>query len=247
MEKVKVTEPPPQPQVFLQTLNYDYQLSPKILNYPSAPTFRSLDSRRVCYCVSDALPPSIFTALKDHLVHASTNYFSEHAYTDGFTGEPATPYFSYVMPLPKIRDASSTTFISSLVSQIYSVCLPSVGSKLSTCKHVEFWCHSRPHVSGHQFHFDSDNEGVGELKHPICTAVVYLTDVGGPTCVTSLKLNSAQSPRRSFLCYPRENSLVCLDGSVLHGVIPGKGVPEDASKRRVTLMFAFWDDVSTAM
>lgn len=34
-------------------------------------------------------------------------------------------------------------------------------------KFVEWWAHRRPHSSGHQMHFDSDNEGRGGVRNPI--------------------------------------------------------------------------------
>ena len=51
---------------------------------------------------------------------------------------------------------------------------------------AEWWAHCRPHGSGHQMHFDSDDEGMGGvIRHPICSAIVFVTGgVGGPTLVT---------------------------------------------------------------
>jgi hypothetical protein len=71
--------------------------------------------------------------------------------------------------------------------------------------------------------------------------VLYLaTGVGGPTVVTTMKLASPRPPRRSYLVHPEENAMVCFDGSVLHGVVPGRGVG-GGGQRRVSLMVAFWD------
>ena len=36
---------------------------------------------------------------------------------------------------------------------------------------AEWWCHSRPHSSGHQMHFDSDDEGIGGVRNPIISTV----------------------------------------------------------------------------
>ena len=51
---------------------------------------------------------------------------------------------------------------------------------------AEWWAHCRPHGSGHQLHFDSDDEGKGGvIRHPICSAIVFVTGgCGGPTLVT---------------------------------------------------------------
>lgn len=54
---------------------------------------------------------------------------------------------------------------------------------------AEWWAHRRPHPSGHQLHFDTDEarlrSGQG-LHTPIVSTVTYLSrrrDVGGPTVV----------------------------------------------------------------
>lgn len=43
---------------------------------------------------------------------------------------------------------------------------------------VEWWAHCRGHSSGHQLHFDSDDEGAGGVRNPLVSTVLYLT--GGP-------------------------------------------------------------------
>jgi len=110
-------------------------------------------------------------------------------------------------------------------------------------------------------HFDSDDEGLGRvIKHPICSAVVYVTGgIGGPTLVTNQTPRSKQLATRGWLVGPEEGRVAVFDGEMLHGVIPGRGVcpalpstsaaaaagfsskPGDA--RRITLMVAFWTTV----
>jgi hypothetical protein len=34
------------------------------------------------------------------------------------------------------------------------------------------------HPSGHQLHFDSENEGRGGVRHPVASAVLYLSQGG---------------------------------------------------------------------
>lgn len=34
---------------------------------------------------------------------------------------------------------------------------------VAEARFAEWWAHCRPHGSGHQMHFDSDNEGLGEV------------------------------------------------------------------------------------
>ena len=49
------------------------------------------------------------------------------------------------------------------------------------CSFAEWWVHTRPHNSGHQLHFDSDDEGVkrgvsGQALHPHCSTVLCLDE-----------------------------------------------------------------------
>lgn len=56
--------------------------------------------------------------------------------------------------------------------------------------------------------------------------VVYVTgDVGGPTLVTTQRLASKKLADRGWIVHPRVNRVCMFDGGVLHGVIPGRGVP----------------------
>src|SRR4051812_969890 len=41
--------------------------------------------------------------------------------------------------------------------------------------HAEWWAHCRPHASGHQLHFDSDDEGRGGVRNPSVSTVLYLS------------------------------------------------------------------------
>lgn len=60
--------------------------------------------------------------------------------------------------------------------------------------------------------------------------VVYVTgDVGGPTLVTTQRLNSKRLAERGWVVHPRENRVCMFDGGVLHGVIPGRGIPSSVS------------------
>jgi hypothetical protein len=126
---------------------------------------------------------------------------------------------------------------------------------------AEWWAHSRPHASGHQMHFDSDDEGAPvastqsnanrrTIRHPICSAVVFVTGgVGGPTLVTDQRDDAKRLARNGWLVAPVAGRVAVFDGECLHGVMPGRGlvskrVSRDVFEpRRVTLMIAFWRDV----
>ena len=43
---------------------------------------------------------------------------------------------------------------------------------------AEWWAHCRPHHTGHQLHFDSDDEGEGGVRNPIITTVLFLSGGG---------------------------------------------------------------------
>lgn len=85
---------------------------------------------------------------------------------------------------------------------------------------AEWWTHSRPHGSGHQLHFDSDETAIEsgyEPNHPIMTLIVFLDgSVGGPSLVTNQVLGGPLATR-GWLCHPVENRAVLFDANYLHG------------------------------
>ena len=88
--------------------------------------------------------------------------------------------------------------------------------------------------------------------------MLYLTPagLGGPTLVTDQTLKKEQLATRGWLVHPQVNRLAGFDGQLLHGVVPGRGVPlrpsardgheeqrgsqRDCVARRITFMAAFW-------
>lgn len=88
---------------------------------------------------------------------------------------------------------------------------------------AEWWAHSRPHSSGHQLHFDTDEARIkkGEGVHcPAVSCVLYLSEeVGGPTLVIEQKFGEGGKGGGSQggLVYPEENRLLMFDGRLLHG------------------------------
>lgn len=165
----------------------------------------------------------------------TANYWIDHQYAV----EPPSPYFSYILSL---ENTSQFGFVGTLVNKIFnSEKLRRKFPKLKNATKVEMWAHNRPHASGHQMHFDSDDEGKNGIRNPIMSTIIFITaGCGGPSLLTSQRLTDVQLARKGWLCYPKSERLVAFDGKYLHGVIPGKGVQ---SGRRVTLMFAFWSDI----
>ncbi len=93
------------------------------------------------------------------------------------------------------------------------------------------------------------------MRNPIISTILYVTagdessdggtlseTTGGPSLVTNQKLSDSRLATKGWMSHPKSQRLVAFDGRYLHGVVPGKGV-RPANKRRVTLMFALWDDV----
>lgn len=62
-----------------------------------------------------------------------------------------------------------------------------------------------------------------QVRNPIVSTVFYVTgEVGGPTLVTPQAFGETTLASHGWMVSPRVNRLTVFDGSVLHGVIPGK-------------------------
>ncbi|CAN0503865.1 unnamed protein product, partial [Ectocarpus sp. 12 AP-2014] len=88
-----------------------------------------------------------------------SRFWSEH----GYNSETGTPgYFSYIHRL----GGAPTTSIEQVINHVRVLAERSF-PEVKEAKFVEWWAHRRPHSSGHQMHFDSDNEGLGGVRNPI--------------------------------------------------------------------------------
>jgi hypothetical protein len=216
-----------------------------------------------CRVVDNFLTRSELEMLQGVFLDPTNDYWISHQYKV----EPPSPYFSYLIPL---STATTTTpsaptgnhGIARLVRRLqdYWTALFPVLQQASYC---EMWAHNRPHATGHQFHFDSDNEGcTNVIRNPICSVIVYLTNgtVGGPSIVTTQRLASRNlSTVRGGMCKALCGRMMAFDGKLLHGVIPGMALPsigttasvgtsrpenlDGAHHRRVSVMFAFWRSI----
>mmetsp|Transcript_8050 Transcript_8050/g.16192 ORF Transcript_8050/g.16192 Transcript_8050/m.16192 type:complete len:505 (-) Transcript_8050:466-1980(-) len=231
-----------------------------------------------CQIIDGFLSTLELKRLRSVFESPTASYWTEHNYAV----EPPSPYFSYVIPLSGIinnnqhlsgikeskdkissddrRSNHNYGFLGELLRKI--ILCPLLNQKfpkLSDAAFVEMWAHNRPHASGHQMHFDSDDEGRGGVRNPIISTILYVSagksgfanvdtknvnvverSTGGPSLVTNQKLSDTRLATRGWLAHPKPHRLVAFDGRYLHGVVPGKGVQEG---RRVTLMFAFWQDI----
>ena len=220
----------------LESLGYSCRLASRVLDYPLVPREdipSSPSSHCPCRIYDHFLSAAELQHLQSAFLNPSASYWTDHEYQV----EPPSPYFSYLIPA---KDFEKYGFIGKLMKKVHNHLKEDFKLlKASTC--VEMWAHNRPHASGHQLHFDSDDEGRGGVRNPIISTILYLTgDSGGPSLVTNQKLVDTELASKGWLAHPKQARLVAFDGRVLHGVIPGKG---QGSQRRVTLMFAFWRDI----
>ena len=184
----------------------------------------------------EVLSPTVLSMLQEVFCPANANYWTAHSYSVF----PPSPYFSYVVDLTEGRDLG---VLGNLIGAIAKLTGEHFGGAESA-RFAEIWAHRRPHTSGHQLHFDSDDEGVGGVRNPLVSTVLYLSDegCGGPTLVTDQYQDSESLAQNGWLAFPRKNRLVIFDGAVLHGVVPGRGYV-DRSQTRTTLMVALWDEI----
>ena len=250
----------------LSSLGYIHRLSRNVLRYhiKHPPPFddRSVlgESCRFVRAVDNALPTSKMLDTMRAAFDPYSPFWSEHGY------HLSSPYFSYVHPLEP--SSSSQSGLDLIIREIHSVAC-SLFPSAQEARFAEWWAHCRPHGSGHQLHFDSDNEGIGQVRNPIVSSVLYLTaeGLGGQTLCTNQAFSSAQLATRGWFVTPRVGRLAVFDGSFLHGVVPGRlgddVEGDDAAEakakaeaeaeaeaeaggrqeRRVSFMVAFWRDI----
>ena len=234
----------------MQKLGHVARLSKQVLHYP-LPTTTATAATAAAAATSpydpactplrvfdNALPASTLQSLQATFCAGDAHYWTSHNYAV----YPPSPYFSFVVPI------TPTSFVDygplgELLRTIVTQTEAHFGGA-SEAKYAEIWAHRRPHSSGHQLHFDSDDEGRGGVRNPLVSTVLYLSDegCGGPTLVTDQHIDGDALAQQGWLAFPKENRLVIFDGAVLHGVIPGRGYVNNA-RTRTTLMVALWDEI----
>ena len=231
-----------------------------------------------------AVPPGTLARLR-RVFAPDSAFWEEHGYHEDGCG-----FFSYAHDLTEspeslgtraISDAPPRSLMDAVIGNVRAVAARAFPAAASATA-AEWWAHSRPHASGHQMHFDSDDEGLPaaagsrddaprRIRHPICSAVVFVTGgIGGPTLVTDQRDDAKRLARNGWLVAPVAGRVAVFDGECLHGVVPGRGVAAarppgvrntdgrgeetraarrlssrfaSTEPRRVTLMVAFWKDV----
>eukprot|EP00760_Papus_ankaliazontas_P037389 PhM_4_TR8463/c2_g1_i1/m.47217 len=189
-------------------------------------------------CVFDsALQPSALARVQSVFGDLSADFWVSHNYSV----EPPSPFFSYIVPL---ADADKLGVLGALAKSVHAAAVTRF-PEAADAQYCEMWAHNRPHGTGHQLHFDSDDEGRNGIRNPLCGSIFFVDgSAGGPTVLMEQQLRDKKLAQNGWLIYPRTNRLVVFDGTMLHGVLPGRGVPtSDPSARRATLMLALWKDI----
>ena len=219
----------------LERLGYSCRLASQVLDYPLVAVRQ--DSRLFQQCPCRIYDNFLSNNELQHLQSAFSDQTASYWVDHDYEVEPPSPYFSYLI---RRKEFHQYGFIGALMKKVHQHLIQDF-PQLDAATTVEMWAHNRPHASGHQLHFDSDNEGQDGVRNPILSTILYLTgDAGGPSLVTNQTLAGTELASKGWLSHPKEARLVAFDGRVLHGVIPGKG---QGNERRITLMFAFWQDI----
>lgn len=154
---------------------------------------------------------------------------------------PTTGFFSYQHMLATMNGGNGSA-MRQVVHHLWregSKKMPS----LVRARYGEWWAHCRYHSNGHKMHYDYvvNLDSPDTPRHPIATCIVYLSDdCGGSTLVTDQKIASGVA-NFAYLVTPAVNRAAFFNGRLLHCVVPAAGLPEDLTKRRVTLMVAFYE------
>ncbi|KAF0685677.1 Aste57867_22462 [Aphanomyces stellatus] len=227
----------------LRAKGFTHRLATCVLRYPmpgdaAIAVADPVEPRPFVRAADDALPPAMLSFMQHAFSSADSPFWAAHQYSV----EPPSPYFSYVHDLSQ-PPATGLDDVIHYLRQLALARFPAV--KRATF--AEWWTHCRPHSSGHQFHFDSADEGRGGVRNPIVSTVMFLeAPCGGPTVVTDQKFGFPKLGRHGWLVHANANRFVVFNGKTLHGVVPGRGAPPEsqtaaAPQRRVTFMVAFWD------
>ena len=245
--------------LLLQEGPYHVRLSKEVLCYTDPAQNTALDasckshqehnaseSRDYLQVTDNTLSASMLNHMQ-YVFRASSPFWLEHHYDAIANSSRTAGYFSYLYPFKERPPGCSIEQVIDILFRNVQRMFPDAAKD---CNFAEWWVHTRPHSSGHQLHFDSDDEGLkrgvgGKPVHPMCSTVLYLEEgVGGPTLVTD-QLLGGDLARNGWACFPKINRLVLFDARYLHGVVPGRGINPDPSRRRLTFMVGFWRDIKS--
>jgi len=233
---------------YLQTRGFSWRLSKQVLAYDlEAATVTSTSMPLVDLEHVKAFDGVFSSSVLDNLrfvFRPEAPFWKEHEYDLTTNSSRSVGYFSYLWPL-KERPAPSNC-IEQIVKQVYELVCSKYPRVREECNYAEWWVHTRPHTSGHQLHYDSDETGIEDGQppmHPLISTVLYVEEeVGGPTLVTNQLLGGGLA-ESGWICCPKVNRLLMFDAKYLHGVLPGRGPNINPNARRLTFMVGFWNRI----
>ena len=231
---------------------FRWRLTSRVLNYSNntqGDENALVGGRRAAAALDRALPQHYLQHLQ-LVFAASSPFWREHSYDVLANSSRTAGYFSYLYPL---RERQAKCSIEHIIDYLYRTVVTSLFPEAAAgCSVAEWWVHTRPHSSGHQLHFDSDEtrtQSTGVAAHPLVSLVVYVNEcselVGGPTLITDQTLPSQRLANKGWLCFPKCNRVLAFDARYLHGVIPGKGLNPSPSDRRLSFMVGFWSSIQS--
>ena len=221
----------------LRSGDWKFRLAPWVMR----PDDEGMECAGFPGCVLDnAIPESFLQHLQGFLSRES-KFWLEHEYNE-VSGSGKAGYFSYVQQL--LGEATSTLDV--IIRHVWEL-LKARGAfpELGEATVAEWWAHKRPHACGHQMHYDSDNEGIGGVRNPICSCVIFVeapAGIGGATLVTDQSLPKRSLGTKGWLITPSPGRLAAYDGTYFHGVVPGRGA-SPGNGRRITFMIAYWKTI----
>jgi hypothetical protein len=240
----------------LSELQFTCRLSRHILGYQTSAANDDQNPKRAsssmvpCAAYDNFLSQAQLEGMQRIFLDPEAPYWAMHNYQV----EPPSPYYSYVLPISH-PNLSKDTLLGSVIHKLLNQMAIFKPAAAKQAQFIELWAHNRPIATGHQLHLDSDNEGAESvIRHPLLTAILYLTGHGGPTCITNQRLVSQQAADKAWLLYAQCNRAALMDGRVLHCVVPGnveKNTADDdmeattttSACRRVSVMIAFWKSI----
>ncbi|KAL1528411.1 hypothetical protein AB1Y20_009760 [Prymnesium parvum] len=177
------------------------------------------------HCPSLAAPQVLPTPLPQSLVSAWCAELREAASQDERSHWWAEAHWC------PLSACSSDTLLGSTVSHVLAQL---DGEARTAIAGVEFWTQRRALDAGLHLHWDCDQERgrvSGELDCPLRSAIVYLTDDGGPTVLIDRTPEShasceaaaaepKQGGQRCWLVWPHAGQIATFPGNMLHGVLP---------------------------
>jgi len=131
----------------------------------------------------DVFPTSTLRMMQKQFGDVQSPFWTQHEYFNREKKNSQRQFFSYVhdIVVGENEEERTNNFSSTMDVVIeYAKCVAgrAFPRVLREATKAEWWCHNRAHCEGHQMHFDSDDEGINGLRHPICSVVVFISANG---------------------------------------------------------------------